>query len=55
MRDGRTYLSTVIQISPGVVIENSPTPLVNPNNDNYACGRLWAGRLRPVQVPVVAR
>ena len=32
-----------------------PHPLVNPNNDNYACGRLWAGRLRPVQVPVVAR
>ena len=28
---------------------------MNPNNDNYACGRLWAGRLRPVQVPVVAR
>ena len=21
-----------------------PHPLVNPNNDNYACGRLWAGR-----------
>ena len=27
----------------GVVIENSPTPLVNPNNDNYACGRARFG------------
>ncbi len=27
----------------------SPPTLVNPNNNNYACGRLWPGRLRPAR------
>ena len=40
---------------PQVWSSKIPPPLVESNNDNYACGRSWAGRLRPVQVAVGAR
>ena len=40
---------------PQVWSSKIPPPVVESNNDNYADGRSWAGRLRPVQVAVGAR
>ena len=60
MKDGRTRLAHKAECQrsfnfPQVWSSKIPPPLVESNNDNYAGGRSWAGRLRPVQVAVGAR